>query len=570
MADIERSIDSAELARDILRRLKAMEDQRRPFDAIWQEVAEFAGPEYLGFSSRADLKAQKQRADITTSEVRRAADIFSAGMLSGMSNPSDRWFSLAMEDELLAQDQAVKRWLQAVEDIFYSDLEQISFYPEQHLGYHQSGLFGMQCLYLDESPERGIRSHCRPLYELYVGENHQRVVDTVLRKFSMTAYQAVQKFGEESLSERIRSAYRNKDYVTEWNFVHAVFPNEDGGGGRFGKRFPFVSYYLEHDTNGKVIAEGGYEEQPYIVSRAYRLPWSPYSYSPGTRALADIKSLNEMWTTLLMAGQMSLAPPYLVPDDGFVGNISYEPFALNYFRKEDGFSRDDFSPMQIGADPRFTLELLNAKKLDINEAFYVDLFLTIRNRIDSGSTPTAQEIIQLTNERMFLLGPMLIKQKTENFDALFARLLMLKARRGELPPAPRALSGAEMKIEYTSPLARAQKESQLNSISRSYQDLAGLAGIDPGVLDLVDHDAAARRILDQRGFPVTGIRDEAQVRKLRAERAARAQAQQQAQEAAAFASEAARAAPGLSKAVEPGSPMAGIVDAIRSQQGVRR
>lgn len=565
MADIEKRIDSAELARDILRRLEAMKAQRRPFDTLWQEVAEFAGPEYLGFNNRKGIKAQKQRSDITSSEVRRAADIFSAGMLSGMSNPADRWFGLIMQDDALAANPAVKRWTQACEDIFYSELEQINFYAEQHLGYHQSGLFGMQCLYMDESPEKGIRCHCRPLYELYIGENHQRVVDTVFREFSLTAHQAIQKFGEANLSDQIKSAQRSKDYTTEFDFVHAVFPNEEGDG-KFGKRFGFVSYYLEKGDNGKVIAEGGYDEQPYIVSRAYRLPWSPYSYSPGTRSLADTKSLNEMWTLLMMAGQMSVAPPYLIPDDGFVGNISYDPFSLNYFRKEQGFSREDFSPMQVGADPRFTLELLNAKKMDINEAFYVDLFLTIRNRIESGSTPTAQEIIQLTNERMFLLGPMLIKQKTENFDALFARLLMLKAKRGEIPPAPRELANAEMRVEYTSPLARAQKEAQLNSISRSYQDLAGLANIDPGVLDLVDNDVTARRMLDQRGFPVTGIRDEAQVRKIREQRAAQAQAQQKAQQDAMFAAEAAKAAPGLGKAVEPNSPMAGIVEAIRSQQ----
>ncbi len=516
--------DSRDVARELDGRLAALRDARRPFDPVWDEVARYMGPTFAGFAAEPENPARALMPDehiVETAAATRAALIFSAGMLSGLSSPSSRWFSLTLDDPELAQRPEVRAWLTDLEDDFYRTLAASDYYSQQHMAYHQSGLFGWQCLYVDESPTGGIRWNARPLNELYIAENFQGAVDTAYRVFRLTARQAAQKWGRDNLSPQVRDAAARKGGEgRRFPFLHAVFPRDDASSTNGpdltakGRGLAFASWYVDL-TAGRVVSRGGYAQLPFIVTRAYRLPGTAYSTSPGTQALADVKMVNEMKRLILQAGQLTVAPPYLVPDDGFVGRFSFEPRAMNYYRKAEGNLASDFTPLSVGGDPRFSWELLKASRTDIQEAFFTDLFLAVTNRIGQGAAPTAQEVAELAGERMFLLGPMLIRQQHENFDALFARLLALKRRRGELPPEPPEVRGRALRLEYVSPLALAQRAGVVPAVLDTYADAAAIAQAAPAVMDNMDHDAALRRIMAARGFPLAAIRPEDEVRALR-------------------------------------------------------
>ncbi len=510
-----------EAARDVRARFETLQKVRQPFDSIWEEVAEYMGPAYAGFASPPG-HPRRRREDLVDSTARRAANIFAAGMLAGASSPAQRWFTLGLDDKALMDRPESRAWLQDVEDRFYAALARCGYYPQQALGYHQAGLFGWQCLYMDEDPalpDSGIRFRSLPLHEIYIDENQLGEVDVVLRRFRLTARQAARKWGAGRLSDAMRRALDDtKAADREFEFLHAVTPAEDAPGEPARGALAYRSVYMEA-SGAHVLSVGGYAEMPYIVTRAHRLPGTPYSYSPGTEALADAKMINEMKRLILEAGQLAVAPPYLVPDDGFVGRFSFEPRAMNYYRRAEGNSLADFGPLGVGGDPRFSWELLTATKQDINEAFFVDLFLAVSQRAKNGAAPTAQEVAELASERMFLLGPLLVNQQRENFQRLFDRLLRLMGRRGELPPAPPAVAGREVRVEYVSPLMLAQREAQTQGILRTYAEVGGIVSVAPEVLDLFLHDENVRRIMQQRGFPQTGMRSADEVAALRARRA---------------------------------------------------
>ncbi|WP_028586300.1 portal protein [Desulfocurvus vexinensis] len=510
--------DARELARTTRQHFEALQRARQPFDSIWEEVAEHMGPAYAGFTSEPG-HPRRRREDLVDSTARRAANIFAAGMLAGVSSPSQRWFALGLEARELMDLPGARAWLQEVEDRFYATLERCGYYPQQALGYHQAGLFGWQCLFVDEDPavpDAGIRFRALPLHEVYIDENHQGEVDTVMRRFRLTARQAAERFGAERLSGALRRALgQRRAEDREVEFLHAVTPAPRQGrcaGARQG--LAYRSVYMEL-AGGHVLSVGGYAELPYVVTRAHRLPGTAYSYSPGTEALADAKMINEMKRLILEAGQLAVAPPYLVPDDGFVGRFSFEPRAMNYYRRAEGNSLADFGPLGVGGDPRFSFDLLAATRQDIHEAFFVDLFLAVSQRARTGSTPTALEVAELTAERMFLLGPLLVNQQRENFQRLFERLFRLMSRRGELPPAPPELAGQGLRVEYVSPLMLAQREAQARSVLRTYAEIAPIVAVAPQVLDLFHHDENVRRIMEQRGFPQTGVRTPDEVAALR-------------------------------------------------------
>lgn len=546
--------DSKERAKDLLGPAEEMQSARQPFNSVWEQVADYCGVEFKGFTGEVTHPYEPDEG-VVDSTAKHAAKVFSAGMQSGASSPSQRWFSLAFEDKEVADHPVGKAWVQQVEDDFYFDLHRFGFYPHQHLGYHHVGMFGMQCMYVDAGIIQPIRFKTMHLPEIYIRENASGEVDTVSREFSLSARQAAQFFGEKNLPEGIRKHLdAKKNQSQKFNFIHLVMPAEDR------KRFvvgqnalPFASFYMSKQEE-QLIAEGGYRQMPYIVTRAYKLPGTPYSYSPGTEALADVKMMNEMKALILEAGQLAVAPPYLVPNDGFVGRFSYEPRAMNYYKTDrEGASANEFQPLTIGGDPRFSWELLLSMKQDINEAFFVDLFQAITARTKAKGDATAYEIQELASEKMFLLGPMLVNQQRENFQRLFDRMFSIKEEQGMLPPVPHELAGKKLKVEYTSPLVLAQKEAQTQSMLKTYLEVGNLANIAPEVLDLFDHDENVRRILAQRGFPQTGIRPRGQVEELRS---ARAQAEQQAA-AKQEMLEAAKVYPALAKRAEQGSPMSG-------------
>lgn len=561
--------DSKEQAKEILRVFASLQAKRRPFEPLWQDVARYAGPMWFGWNGQPDHPQQRE-VEILDTEVRRAQRTFSAGMVSGACGSTTQWFGLEFEDpdfHKWAQNRRsgqAKAWLQNLERMYYADLWKAGFYKEKEIGFSQFGLFGWESMYLDESVAGGLRFNARPLHECYIDRDYNDVVDRHFREFSMTARDMRAKWGETILPEDVKKCLGSgpgKNDEKTFKVVHAVFPRADRSESLLRNNMPFASFYVLNEGEGQVIAEGGYEEMPYIVSRAYRLPGTPYCYSCGTEALADVKMSNEMKCLLLEAGQLSVAPPYLVPDDGFINRFSFKPRALNYYRKDASTSAADFQPLEIGGDPRFDLELFKATREDINQAFSTDLFLSVQRRIAAGSTPTATEITELAGERMFLLAPMLVNVQVESFEPTFERMFALKLRRGELPPMPQDIHGQSFKAVYKSPLMRAQLEYRVNNIISTYAQAAQVVAMtgDTSIWENFDNHQAVRIIAEQRGFPQEALRD---LEDVLASIKAKAQAAAQNQGMASI-QQSLGDYQGLAKAPEEGSPAEMVMQSLR-------
>jgi hypothetical protein len=72
----------------------------------------------------------------------------------------------------------------------------------------------------------GIHFNTLHIAEYYIQENVNGKVDTLYRKYKLTARQAVQEFGEKNVGEKILTAAKEKP-DQKFNFIHAVEPTED-------------------------------------------------------------------------------------------------------------------------------------------------------------------------------------------------------------------------------------------------------------------------------------------------------------------------------------------------------
>ena len=162
----------------------------------------------------------------------------------------------------------------------------------------------------------------------------------------------------------------------------------------------------------------------------------------------------------------------------------------------------------------------------IKEVFFNDLFMMISQM---NRQMTATEVAERNAEKMLLLGPVLDRLRSELFQPLIARVFGVSQRQGHLPMPPESLQGQEIKIEFVSILAQAQKAAGISAINQVVGFVGSTAQMNPGVLDKVDFDETVDMIADMLGVPPRLIRSDEAVAELRAQREQQQQQMQQMQ-----------------------------------------
>ena len=135
---------------------------------------------------------------------------------------------------------------------------------------------------------------------------------------------------------------------------------------------------------------------------------------------------------------------------------------------------------------------------------------------------------------------------------MIAREIGILQRQGLLPPLPDSLVEAEgdYRIEYDSPLSRAQKSEQVVGIARTFEVLAPLSAAQPDIFDVFDGDALAQLAAEVNGVPQKVLKTPDQIAERRQGRDAARQMQEVLQAAPAVN----QAAGAFEKVVNSGAP----------------
>ena len=158
---------------------------------------------------------------------------------------------------------------------------------------------------------------------------------------------------------------------------------------------------------------------------------------------------------------------------------------------------------------------------------------------------TATEVIQRTEEKMRLLGPVLGRLQAEMLQPLIERVYNVLSRERKFAAPPEFLANNDVEIEYISPLAKAQRLGDVQSAMRLFEMLAPLSQVNPAVFDYVDMDGLAKYVIRILGVPASTIKSDQQVAELREARQQMQQQMAEQQEALQTAEAAGKAAPAL-------------------------
>ena len=526
---------------ELKQRVDFLASERTTWEAHWQELVDYLAPHRQSFTTTR-TPGEKSMSRIYDATPILAAYLFGQGIYGLMCNAATRWFGVSAEREDLNDINAVKLWLEMVEQLFYAVFNKSNFYSEIQ-GYLQDwGTFSTAVQYVGEHPRTMVYFRTLHLGQCYVAEDQRGKVDSLYRKYRMTARQMQQQWGEGVSTEVNKCLKTNPE--EKFEVIHAVYPRDLAPSGKKDNRaFPWASVYFESDKL-HLLNESGYREFPYLVSR-----WSPaaeekFGRGPGTIALPDVKMLNRMEYDILRAGSKRVDPPLLVSNDALINPLRLSPGGVNILSADN--VRDKFAFFQSPGNLGYSEEKTEQKRKQIREIFFNDML-----ELAGGPDMTAFEVAQRLERKMRLLGGSFGQLQTDYLTPLFDRIFSMMPEGGHLPPPPREMQGEALKIDYLSPLARAQRSSENQGITVAAGFMGQIAKFYPPVLDVADWDEAARHIMENYNVPAKIILPADKVAKLRQMRAK----QQQAQQMAEMVLKGAQTIPALSKGPEPGSPM---------------
>lgn len=549
-------MDNGELRKHLQNRKSELESELNSFIGHYRDITDYLSPRAAKFlvdpTDARWKKGQKQNTMIVNETASMALEILKSGMHAGMTSPARPWFRFTTSDPGLMEYESVKQWLFDVEERMRLIFAKSNIYNAFPIMYGSLGGYGTAAMYIEEDPDTVIRAYTFPIGSYLLALNERLQVDTIYRKCPLSIKQIVQKFasrkaksGSEdwsNISSIVKTAWDRGNYGTIIEVFHSIEPNLDAEPGKLSSdNKPFRSIYWEPAADGdKVLRQSGYDEFPCMCPR-----WDVFSdddvygYSPGMLALGSVKQLQLMERRDDEAIEKKVRPPMLADSSLRNERTSIVTGDVTYIDNLAVMQHAGFRPV-YEVEPK-TMEL-NAKiqRIEgrIRQIFHTDLMLMFAQSDDP--TMTAREVEERHQEKLLVLGPVLERQNPELYNPAINRTFSLMLRRGLIPLPPPEIEGQDLKIEYTSMMAQAQKLISTASIVQFTGYVGNLAAAtgDVSVWDKVDTDQSIDEMANMHGVPPRIVRSDDSVKVIRDNR----QKAQAAQQMAALAQPAAQAA----------------------------
>jgi len=553
---------SEEDIKDVIKRYTKARSSRSVWESNWQELAEYIIPERANITT-SSMPGQKKTSKIVDTTALDALELWASGLNGLMTNEALDWFSLKLANDNLNDDQDVAIWLEDTANRMHAAIRESNFQMEIYECYLDAGSLGTTSIYITEGVTTALQFQARHINEICIAENSDGFVDTIFREFELTARQIKQQFGEDSLTPSMKSISKD-DEDKLFKLFHHVYPRSDDqrekdDNGDFkenAKSMPFASVYIALDEK-KVLAEGGYPEFPYAVPRTKKMTGEIYGRSPSWNALPDIKMVNAMCKTYLRTIQKMADPPVALSDEGWLLPIRLSAGGINLYSDAGGQATGrEIKTIGTGSQPQFADKEIESRRQSIKQKFFYDLWM-----LPEQPNMTATEVLERIQQKLRIIGPFLGRFQYELLKPIVLRVFGIMYRAGKLLEIPEVLARipGSVKIVFTSPISDAQQAYQAEALNKTMMMASPMLQVAPESIDNIDSDAIVRFYWDTMRAPMSLLRKEADVDKIREDRQKAAKEQKQQVEMMAMTEGA--------KNLKGTGIMDGIVQGVADQTG---
>lgn len=532
-----------------------LKQERSSFEAHWQEIADHVRPRRMRTSTSDANKGDKRNQKIVDNTATMASRTLRSGMMAGVTSPARNWKRLSHPDPKITELSAVKEWLNVVDSRMTDVFLKSNLYKVLPVVYGDMGDFAIGAMLVEEDFDDILRFMPLAIGSYYVANNDKLKVDVFAREFQMTVRQLLQKFGSKlpngeydfsNFSSEVKNLWENNQRETWVEVRHIIKPNDEYDEKKLQSKFKkYVSIYYETGKSANksgymmgakdtYLRESGYDWFPVLAPRWEVTGEDVYGTDcPGMTALGDVKALMLMQKRKAQAVEKKINP-------AMVGTTALKGQKTSILPGDVTFTDDPQYGFRAAHEVNISIGELREDIQDhqerIKRAYFEDLFLMLAT--SDRRQITATEIDERKEEKLLALGPVLEQLNQDLLDPLIDITFKIMHDRsvdvngqyiegGLIPPPPEELKNADLKVEYISIMAQAQKLVGIGATERLFNFFSGMVQIFPDSMAKIDADQMLDVYAEQISAHTGLVRPDEEVQKIREQQAQAQQAQAQ-------------------------------------------
>lgn len=524
-----------------------LKHDRLTHESTWKDITRLIHTKSSRFNIDGSDSNNSTKKDIIDSTGTFASRTLRSGMMTGITSPARPWFKLSHPDPKFKEYPEVEKWLSDSTNVLRSILIKSNFYKAVQNVFGDIGSYATGAVYMEKDPKSTVRFYPFPIGSYWISNNSKLIVDTFYREFTFTVRQVVERFAFDNttgeidwsvVSQKIKDLWETGKREEKVYIGHIIMPNEDYDPNKIESQYKeYVSHYFELGRNAgsagdyldinekdKFLRTKGYDYFPVFVPRWETTGEDAWgTESPGMVALGDVKQLQHGEKKSLKGIDKGIDPP-MIADASMRGTrTSILPGDITY---EDSNTKG--AGFRAAHQLHFDLNALEGKqeqvRARIKRAYYEDLFLMLTTSTRRNFTAT--EIDERHEEKLLALGPVLEQLNQDLLDPLIEGLFIEALEAGKIPPPPEILQGEDLKVEYVSIMAQAQKLAGIGNIERFLGFFSQLLSLDPSISHRVDLHQVLKDYGESLTIPPGMIRSDEELEDLKAAEEQALQAQQ--------------------------------------------
>jgi hypothetical protein len=498
-----------------LERYEKAKAHRQNFVDLFEECYEYALPQRESFyyetaGQRRDDKIFDETAVVGVQE-------FASRLQSGLVPNFARWADLIAGSEIPKSERDfVDNDLDEITEYVFEILQNSNFSQEVHEAFMDLAV-GTGVLCVDEGDAvNPVRFSAIPLPHVVLDTGPDDKIDHVfrerkgIRNSEITILYPDAKL-DPKVQQRAQRDPEGKCTLLEVLCKDYSKKNEEA----------YLLYVIDMATKTYIKEQKfkGVGSNPYVCFRWSKCAGEVYGRGPLINALSAIKTTNLTIQLILENAQMAISGIYQMDDDGIINPDTINLVPGTIIPK---------SPQSSGLQPiqaagRFDVAdiVLSDMRLNIKRALYNDM-LGNPDRTPASATEVAERMADLSRR----IGSAFGRLQAELVQPVLQRVIYILKKQGriELP----TVNGREVKIRSSSPLAQAQSNQDITSVSRFLELVNAYFGPDVTNV-LINSEETAIHLAKKFGVPDGLIRDAEERREIVAMMQQMQQMQQQEQ-----------------------------------------
>jgi len=311
----------------LIKQADSSDSHKSTWESLWQVCLDYADPAHDGITT---LRTKGKNVSNTRliDICMRANLTYASGIYAFLCNGDWlKYTSGKAEDE---KNPALVGWWNDASAIVLNKVESSNFKDEITQDFKAFGSIGTGNM-LTEYTDGELSYRFFDIAEYSILEDNKGRVDSVFRKLEFSAKQAIQEFGFDKVSDKVRNAFERNEDDKKFIYRHIVQPRINRNKkSEASKEKPYASYYVSEETK-EVIRESGFDTFPYAVCRLDKSRKERYGRSPMSYAIASANMLQYYEETFLSISDRKSHPNWLVDRQARVEGLTNAKDGITYY-----------------------------------------------------------------------------------------------------------------------------------------------------------------------------------------------------------------------------------------------